>query len=128
MFDYLFLHFVNHSLGSIASEGTESGAVSRNPSEAVRSARSRSMAPSRCTTRSPFWAIYITRDRRMGRSRRINQTPGFDPDSAVGSPSSERPLSADCVEKLPFGDVRFSGRPMGAAFKKISWGTSQFSV
>ena len=36
------------------------------------------------------------------------------------------PLSADCVEKLPFGDARFSGRPTSAAFKKSAGWTSQF--
>jgi len=38
------------------------------------------------------------------------------------------PLSADFVEKLPFGDVRFSGRPMGAAFKKSAGGPANLSI
>src|SRR6267142_823698 len=40
----------------------------------------------------------------------------------------KRPLTADCVEKLPFGDVRFSGRPMGAVFKKSAGGPANLSI
>src|SRR4029077_10313265 len=37
-------------------------------------------------------------------------------------------LWGDCVEKLPFGDVRFFGRPMGAAFKKSAGGPAKLSI
>src|SRR5437016_4446023 len=40
----------------------------------------------------------------------------------------DRRLSADCVEKLPFGDVRFSGRPMGVVFKKSGGGPANLSI
>src|SRR5205814_3744857 len=37
------------------------------------------------------------------------------------------PLWGDCVEKLPFGDARFSGRPTSAAFKKSAGGPANLS-
>src|SRR5205814_9141165 len=42
------------------------------------------------------------------------------------SASAEEPRPLPDVEKLPFGDARFSGRPTSAAFKKSAGGTSQF--
>src|SRR5438105_1677714 len=42
--------------------------------------------------------------------------------------SPEGLFSADCVEKLPFGDVRFSGTPMGAVLKKSAGGPANLSI
>src|SRR6266566_9444136 len=44
------------------------------------------------------------------------------------SASAEEPRPLPNVEKLPFGDVRFSGRPMGAVFKKSAGGPANLSI
>src|SRR5438067_2513589 len=47
---------------------------------------------------------------------------------AVRLCSPEGLFSADCVENLPFGDVRFSGTPMGAVLKKSAGGPANLSI
>ena len=51
LFSYVFLHFLNHSLGNISLEAMERGASSRNGSGAAQSAPSRSTVHSRSTSR-----------------------------------------------------------------------------
>src|SRR6266699_2786369 len=44
------------------------------------------------------------------------------------SASAEEPRPLPDVEKLPFGDARFSGRPTSAAFKKSAGGPANLSI
>src|SRR5437868_1479368 len=63
--------------------------------------------------------------------RRIVRSDG-NAQKSLTAPEKRAPAEChkrgDCVEKLPFGDARFSGRPTSAAFKKSAGGPANLSI